>query len=97
MTEFTIHIDSAEGLATDEGLTAVFEQLNDDERALGAAASVGEKGDYGATFQVNADGLVEAANRGAAIFGSALVAAGHPGDAIAHLEVVLEDAEVAAA
>lgn len=98
MTEFTIHIDSAGGLYTEEGLTALFEHLTNDERAGSAATSADlEHGSYGATFQVDAADLLEAAALASAVFGSALVAAGHDGDAIAHLEIATEPFEAAAA
>jgi hypothetical protein len=90
VTEFTIHIDSAEDLASDEGLTAMHESLTASHGAAGAAVGCDADNRYSATFQVDARDVAAAATIATVVFGEALAAAGHPNDAIAHLEVVAE-------
>lgn len=88
MTEFTIHIDSAGGLPTEEGLSSMHEGLGASPTALGAAVSADlERGAYSATFQVEAPTIAIAAAIAEDAFGSALELAGHDRHSIAAVEI----------
>lgn len=97
MTEFTIHIESAEGLATEEGLSAMHDHLTADPSALGAAVGIDlPRGAYSATFQVDASGMATAAATATMAFSQALENAGHDAAAIGKLELVPETVTAAA-
>lgn len=97
MNEYTIHIESAEGLATEEGLSAMHDALNNDAEALGASVGIDLTRDvYAATFQVNAPTLGAAAWLGTTAFGKALEAAGHATSDVGKLEVIPEAVSTAA-
>lgn len=88
MNEYTIHIDSTEGLATEEGLSAMHEALTGNPQALGAAVGIDQAAAYGATFQVIAPMISVAGIYAETAFSDALEEAGHPRSAIAHIDVV---------
>lgn len=91
MTEYTVHIDSAENLATDEGLSAMHQQLTASPNALGAAVSTDlARRAYSATFQVEATTIGRAAAIAEVTFGNALEQAGHDRHAIASVEISTE-------
>lgn len=85
---YTIHVDSHEGLATEEGLDAVHRKLMASKMALDAAVGIDAADAYSATFQVTAKTAGSAAMTAAIAFNNALSAAGLRDEAIAHLEVV---------
>ncbi len=77
MPEFTVHIDTYEGMSTSEDvLGRVMELLNEDENALGAVASLEvHTGVIGSTFQVEAETFDEAARIAVLTFAEAITQA----------------------
>jgi|SRR5581483_8891701 len=88
MREFTVHVESAEGLATDDRLAKVEETLTADV-VLQARVAVDPTCDaYTATMRIRSSALIVASIAALEIFGRALQEAGHDRDAISRLSIV---------
>jgi hypothetical protein len=91
MTEWTVEIETAGGVAADaDALERFADALDGDPRARGSAASINVRtGSVAATFTVDAPDAAEAAAAGVTAFREALAAAGLTGGEPAKITVEL--------